>query len=543
MRHLLPFLITFAIAYPLSLIGLDIHHDGVILKPALDVWSGQTLFLDSFSQYGPLTTWIQVLFMKVLGPSLFSIRVATAFFYSLSAVALTALWRLFLPESWVWISFAIWIGLAPYISESAMLPWPSVFALFFQIVAALCLIKSFDKNPRLAIISGASAAAVFWCRQPVGMVTIAGFFGVTFLHLIANRKTRKGLEVFGGFSLGLGLVFAAVLAHLFQAGSLHFWIEQNILWPAAWAKGTGGATFERLFFYLVRIRNESLVIFLVLLVAKALTVTFEKQFEAHPRIQWALALLFGAGIFFRFPLSVYQAGALTLIPLAGLFIAGPMLIKKPSWMGLTALVLVISSWAQFYPVNDSWHVYWAMSPAIGIFIYWMSDLLKNRVWSQAFFGCWLLSLALTQLPGTYRKLTSPYATVADPVLNGIRLPAKRAETLRVLVDRVRALSELHGNRPIVLEGVDPFYACLTRDLSNIHRMPMIWRAGSFPQTHFDLEGIRFIEARSPWIISQPAELQMTGLPPALQGYAKDLTWIDPDRGTEVNLWVPRIIFQ
>ena len=543
MRHLLPFLITFAIAYPLSLIGLDIHHDGVILKPALDVWSGQTLFLDSFSQYGPLTTWIQVGFMKVLGPGFLSIRVAAAFFYALSAGALAELWSLFLPRLWVWISLAIWIGLAPYISESVMLSWPSVFALFFQILSALCLLKAFGKRPGMAVISGASAAAVFWCRQPVGLVTLVGFSGVVFLFTAAKWKTQKDLKTFSGFFLGVLLILGGVLVHLYWAGSLHFWIEQNILWPAIWAKGTGGATFERVFFYLVRIRNESIVLLVVLGLAKVICTIFETKFRVHPRIQWAVALLFGAGIFFRFPLSVYQAGALTLIPLTGLFVAAPMLLKKPSWMGLTALVLVISSWAQFYPVNDSWHVYWAISPSIGIFIYWVNDLFKNKIWLQAFFGCWLLSLACTQLPGTYRKLTAPYATVKDPVLSGIRLPIPRAETFRKLVDRLHELSAQHGDRPIVLEGVDPFYACLTRDLRNSHRVPMIWRAGSFAQTHFDPDGLKFIEARRPWIISQPAELQITGLPPALEGYTKDLSWIDPDRGTEVNLWVPRIIFQ
>ena len=39
-------------------LGVDAHHDGLMLKTAMDVQAGQRLFRDTFTQYGPLTTWI-----------------------------------------------------------------------------------------------------------------------------------------------------------------------------------------------------------------------------------------------------------------------------------------------------------------------------------------------------------------------------------------------------------------------------------------------------------------------------------------------------
>ncbi|MCS6273708.1 MAG: hypothetical protein H2169_05070, partial [Opitutus sp.] len=54
-------LVAGLIFYPFAAIGVDSHHDGIMLKPAMDVLSGQVLFRDTFSQYGPLTTYFQAL--------------------------------------------------------------------------------------------------------------------------------------------------------------------------------------------------------------------------------------------------------------------------------------------------------------------------------------------------------------------------------------------------------------------------------------------------------------------------------------------------
>ena len=45
--------------WPMASLGVDPHHDGIMLKPALDVLSGQVLFRDTFTQYGALTTYLQ----------------------------------------------------------------------------------------------------------------------------------------------------------------------------------------------------------------------------------------------------------------------------------------------------------------------------------------------------------------------------------------------------------------------------------------------------------------------------------------------------
>ena len=37
----------------------DWHHDGILFKPAVDVASGKSLFRETFTQYGALTTYLQ----------------------------------------------------------------------------------------------------------------------------------------------------------------------------------------------------------------------------------------------------------------------------------------------------------------------------------------------------------------------------------------------------------------------------------------------------------------------------------------------------
>jgi hypothetical protein len=76
---------------------VDPHHDGIMLKPALDVLSGQVLFKDSFTQYGPLTTYLQALALG-LSPTLLSLRLLTVAAYAGSLFFLYLAWREFLPR-------------------------------------------------------------------------------------------------------------------------------------------------------------------------------------------------------------------------------------------------------------------------------------------------------------------------------------------------------------------------------------------------------------------------------------------------------------
>src|SRR3954469_15971490 len=83
---------------PLAHLGIDPHHDGIMLKPALDVLSGQVLFRDSFMQYGALTCYLQALALW-FSPTLLSIRLLAAAAYVVTLLFLYSAWRMILPRS------------------------------------------------------------------------------------------------------------------------------------------------------------------------------------------------------------------------------------------------------------------------------------------------------------------------------------------------------------------------------------------------------------------------------------------------------------
>ncbi len=189
--------VTFGLFFPFSLRGIDPHHDGIMLKPALDVLSGQTLFRDTFSQYGPLTTFIHVVFLWALGPTLSAIKIATVVCYALSASALVTYWRVFLPRSLVVLSLAVWLFFAPFFDmDFTMLPWSSVPALFFQTLGAFFQVKAISKwSPKLyPALSGLSCACVFLCRQPVGGCLLLSLTCVFVWISLAKEKRNFGLD-------------------------------------------------------------------------------------------------------------------------------------------------------------------------------------------------------------------------------------------------------------------------------------------------------------------------------------------------------------
>src|SRR4051812_26601218 len=87
-----------AFLLPIARVGVDPHHDGIMLKPALDVLSGQVLFRDSFMQYGALTCYLQALALW-FSPTLLSIRLLAAAAYVVTLLFLYSAWRMILPRS------------------------------------------------------------------------------------------------------------------------------------------------------------------------------------------------------------------------------------------------------------------------------------------------------------------------------------------------------------------------------------------------------------------------------------------------------------
>ena len=165
----LVFTITFIVSGFFAFKGVDPHHDGILLKPAIDVTNGLSLFRESFTQYGALTTLIQSWFMQIFGKYLLTIRLSAAVFYGITAISLWHVSTRLMSKAMGLLTVTIWLALAHYYILNS-LPWSSVYALAFQMIA-LSLVVEWDKNRHTGFLflAGVMTACAMWCRQPVGV--------------------------------------------------------------------------------------------------------------------------------------------------------------------------------------------------------------------------------------------------------------------------------------------------------------------------------------------------------------------------------------
>jgi len=327
------FLLTIFISGYFSNLGVDPHHDGIMLKPASDIARGQMLFRDTFNQYGALTTILQSWALTIFGHYLIVINLLTVFFYGLIAVMLWLIWSLFLPELLATLACLIWLFLAPYHHpDTYFLPWSSVYALFFQLVALYALLRFLHtKKYPWQIVAGISAAFTFWSRQPVGFLLIGS---IIFYFLILRFKKYKIPTVKPFFVSYIG-AHAVFFIWLFANNAFSDWFQQTIFVPGVWAT-TGRDTISMFFFILGNLFPKS-----------------------------------------DGPLSIW-----TLMPLSILYL-GFIHVAKQKLNDTHALILLIvcvnlASWLQYHPVNDPRHLYWAAAPMIGFCLYAALRLSTNK---------------------------------------------------------------------------------------------------------------------------------------------------------------------
>ena len=162
------FLFTIAITSYFAFLKVDPHHDGIMLKPAIDILHGNMLFKDTFTMYGALTVLLQSLSLKIFGEYLFVLRLLTSFFYGLISVFLWLIWSNFLKKQVSTFVTIVWILMGHfyiYHYSIILFPWATVFAVF-SIVLAIYLFFIYlekDKNIYLFFI-GIIISTIFWFK-------------------------------------------------------------------------------------------------------------------------------------------------------------------------------------------------------------------------------------------------------------------------------------------------------------------------------------------------------------------------------------------
>jgi hypothetical protein len=436
-------LFTLAILLPISRLRICAEHDGVVLKPAIDVFEGRSLYRDSFSQYGPLTTYLHVVFLHVFGPKLLALRIGTAFVYGITAGILVLTWRRFLPTPLVILGFSLWLGFVQYVSPDfflPLLPWSSVYALGFQVLALYAVVRATtSRRPaKFAAVAGAATALSFWCRFPVGTVLLASVVACLGLHLNRRYPREQKWSIVLWFLISTGLAHGVFIFYLYATGSLNGWLEQHILWPTRWAslvdqhmtkdEVLGNPVVVKLTKVIADLFNTN---YFNISLSSRLGRLFPWEVDAHKPILVGQVLVALAAVvalarsprrvarasdcpmtlrdvpililgicaaavvwlFFDSPRRTPTVSWAFLVPV-GAFAATVVALweflfmnqgrdegtgQEMSWILLVSGIVAMSSWLQYYPSSQPVHHSYASGPIIGVFAFAVFRLGRGRL--------------------------------------------------------------------------------------------------------------------------------------------------------------------
>ncbi len=491
-------LVLLALLLPAASLGVDAHHDACMLKPALDVLSGQVLFRDSFMQYGAMSCYLQALALWIQ-PTLLSIRLLTVVAYALTLLALYAAWRLILPRSLAVIAGLFFILFIPIYEKDywdhqywLLLPWSSVYAMLFQCLGVYALFRVIrgGRPETWGLVLGAATACVFWCRQPVGVMMLGSLVVIApALHWAGWQPAALTKRAIAGRVIaGLLLVHAVMFGGMAATGALPAWWYQNFIWPAKWSQSVDW--MDTLPF---SIHPVAAAVMGGLVFAMAVPVVVRRI-----RPGWsgwflpAYGCAVGALVIWQREevlnaLAVSEGGWVLVIPLvitaqAGLSIrqmfAGSTAGQSDEYFMISALAAVaLGSLFQYYPMADSWHIFYSLAPTFGLFV---AALWRWSGWPAPLVAA---GFAVLLLPAGYYRVSSmgpalnrPLLTLEQPaVLRGMKVPPEQIVTLTEVDATLKLILHYRPDVPSVLIGDSALYLCLTKNLANPTPYYVTWR--------------------------------------------------------------------
>lgn len=174
------------------------------------------------------------------------------------------------------------------------------------------------------------------------------------------------------------------------------------------------------------------------------------------------------------------------------------LSKSPEYYRLAALTgLVLGSAAQIYPVPCANHIYWALAPGLGFFVYLCWRWSRSEAWVCG------LTLLLMLVPTCYYKCRLGWHSIqrhsitlkSPPVLRGMRLDLEGAQALQRVDGVLQSLLAANADRPGLLYGDDALYLSWFRNRENPSPYFVTW-VGLLPRDD-QLKRIEFIVEQHP----------------------------------------------
>jgi len=427
--------LTVYIAAMFAPLGIDPHHDGIMMKPAVDVLHGKTLFKETFTQYGALSTIIQSLALRFFGEQLLVIKYLTVAFYGGIAALLWLLWAQFLPPVLSTLITLVWIGLFGFYKNDLyiFLPWSSVYALFTQMVALHFLVMWAKwKHSWMMFLVGVFASLTFWFRQPVGVFVFGSILLFWIIAWIKKIKLPSILPLVFGFTF-IHLIF---FYWLIKNDSLVHWWDQSIGFAASWAR----------------------------------VMSLQYRFPIH-QISKLLPLSYSAvSIWVLFPAAMLYQGYRILK------------IKKGTIINLQLLAVVfigLASWPQYYPLDDPRHCFWAATPMMGMFVYsaWNNSYKdRKRIFVFLLFLLLLVPDIFNGLRNASNKLEVPYYTFTEnTILKGMKENKNNYDYFQSLIHTVGREEQKNPNTFVLSATADALYGLFGKNTINCSRYYVDWR--------------------------------------------------------------------
>ena len=458
---------TFVWTGAFSLLGMDLHHDGVMFKAAADVAAGKWVFSGTFCQYGLLSPLLQGAFLKIFGTELAVLKLLTAAFYAGIAVLCDLLWRRFLTPLFRAVQLLMFFSLAPYLLVPFHI-WSSVYALFFMLLAAeFFLLADEKKNLSFMYFSGVCALLVFGFRQPCGAVTLAA----QILALLIAWRSRDDAALFrrklAALLAGAGTTAAVFACYLTLGHAWRDYFRQTVSFVGGFAfrRGGGGAIYPLVEAFLPHTETMNFI--------------------------FAFIPLAALGLFFFSCRKIFSA---------------PRTMAKD--LPLIAMLLFgLASYHQYYPVPCVRHLYWGAVPMFGAYA-----LLMQRIASGADLRKKVLYLSLLALPllwagglrmygGLFRLSEFFVRTPTDvPGLRYIRHGRGEQYICRIAADIRNNLPPVLKQRGVFNCTADGIWSVVLPPVKGFdHPMFVNWKAdvyGDYPQ-----KALSFIDRVRPAVLA------------------------------------------
>lgn len=300
--------------FPLVSTGFDAHHQGLMLASAMGVVDGLAIHGEVFSQYGPITSWTQALFLLVIPTSpalalnIWSITIIVLTAVCLALIPWASRYNLKVSPEAALFGSIVWVSLSPELAAGEMFAWSSLLAGLVGVTALLLGLHALGQTSSNFL----SARAWFCFGLAIGIMpfirlNVGGFLALvgliwTLIALASKWVTGSNVRaiILGG-STSLG----AVLIALALTKSLnHYWL-QSVIGPLQWAEESNSVAkmFEEIGEEIATLAPRAIPLAIIGIALLAATTLSRGQVVPRSALTLAGALFLGASFAYAMQLQ------------------------------------------------------------------------------------------------------------------------------------------------------------------------------------------------------------------------------------------------